>query len=239
LPHSQTEVDASKMALAFYCIGSLDLLGLFHEKTKEHDRASWREWIWQQQTHGRYGSGFRPSPFMTATLNTPDETYTDYDTPHLIMTYTALLSLAIFRDDFSRLDRKGLLAFIRTCQRDDGSFCIVPGSNETDLRSLYCAFAISAMLDDWSAIDMRRAIGYIASCRTYEGGYGQAPFCEAQGGTTYIAIASLHLVPGLSKPPMTPAERQLTIHWLISNYHPSGGFCGRTGKDADACYCFW
>ncbi|KAH0586010.1 hypothetical protein H2248_007287 [Termitomyces sp. 'cryptogamus'] len=120
LPHSQTEVDASKMALAFYCIGSLDLLGLFHEKTKEHDRASWREWIWQQQTHGRYGSGFRPSPFMTATLNTPDETYTDYDTPHLIMTYTALLSLAIFRDDFSRLDRKGLLAFIRTCQRDDG-----------------------------------------------------------------------------------------------------------------------
>ncbi|KAH0586009.1 hypothetical protein H2248_007286 [Termitomyces sp. 'cryptogamus'] len=95
------------------------------------------------------------------------------------------------------------------------------------------------MLDDWSAIDMRRAIGYIASCRTYEGGYGQAPFCEAQGGTTYIAIASLHLVPGLSKPPMTPAERQLTIHWLISNYHPSGGFCGRTGKDADACYCFW
>ncbi|KAG5338438.1 hypothetical protein C0989_007286 [Termitomyces sp. Mn162] len=50
LPHSQTEVDASKMALAFYCIGSLDLLGLFHEKTKEQDRASWREWIWQQQT---------------------------------------------------------------------------------------------------------------------------------------------------------------------------------------------
>lgn len=46
--------------------------------------------------------------------------YTDYDTPHIIMTYTALLSLAILRDDFSRLDRKGLLQFLRACQRKDG-----------------------------------------------------------------------------------------------------------------------
>ena len=36
------------------------------------------------------------------------------------MTYTALLSLAILRDDFSRLDRAGLVNFIRNCQRDDG-----------------------------------------------------------------------------------------------------------------------
>lgn len=46
--------------------------------------------------------------------------YTDYDTPHIIMTYTALLSLAILRDEFSRLDREGLLKFLRACQRDDG-----------------------------------------------------------------------------------------------------------------------
>ena len=46
--------------------------------------------------------------------------YTDYDTPHIIMTYTALLSLAILRDDFSRLDREGLLQFLRACQRKDG-----------------------------------------------------------------------------------------------------------------------
>ncbi|KAG6850207.1 hypothetical protein H0H93_016386 [Arthromyces matolae] len=173
-----------------------------------------------------------------------DQQYTEYDTPHLIMTYTALLTLAIFRDDFSRLNRKELLTFIRACQRGDGrqytgSFSVVPGSNETDLRSLYCAFAISAMLDDWSAIDKERAIAYITSCRTYEGGYGQAPFCEAQGGTTYIAVASLYLVPGLSKPPLTAAEKQRTIQWLLSNHHPDGGFCGRTGKDSDACYCFW
>ncbi|KAG6808275.1 hypothetical protein H0H92_004670 [Tricholoma furcatifolium] len=95
------------------------------------------------------------------------------------------------------------------------------------------------MLDDWSAVDKDRAIAYIASCRSYEGGYGQAPFCEAQGGTTYTAIASLYLLPGQTASPLTPSERQLTIHWLLNNQLPSGGFCGRTGKDADACYCFW
>ncbi|KAG5720282.1 hypothetical protein E4T56_gene2673 [Termitomyces sp. T112] len=82
------------------------------------------------------------------------------------------------------------------------------------------------MLDNWSAIDMRRAIGYIASCRTYEGGYGWALFCETRrqivtfsscgrsGGTTYIAIGSLHLVSGPSKPSITPTERQLTIGFV-------------------------
>jgi geranylgeranyl transferase type-1 subunit beta len=53
------------------------------------------------------------------------------------------------------------------------------------------------MLNDWSGVDIPRAIAFISSCRvhnfspyetlpqrlfqTYEGGYGQAPFCEAQG----------------------------------------------------------
>ncbi|KAF9464217.1 terpenoid cyclases/protein prenyltransferase alpha-alpha toroid [Collybia nuda] len=239
LPGSQSEVDASKLALSFYCIGSLDLLGAM-DTTSQTDRQSWKDWIWEQQTKGRHGSGFRPSSFMTPRPGLgSSETYTEYDTPHIIMTYTALLCLSILRDDFLKLDRAGIINFMRACQRDDGSFSIVPGSNETDLRTLYCAFAISHMLNDWSGVDTTRAAAFIASCRTYEGGYGQAPFCEAQGGTTYIAIASLHLAPQLQKPPLTLVERQSTIHWLLQNQDQSGGFCGRTGKDADACYCFW
>ena len=82
------------------------------------------------------------------------------------------------------------------------SFSTVPQSNESDLRTVYCAFAISSMLNDWSGVDVERAIAFIATCRvilemflsfprqvnptslvmqTYEGGYGQSPFCEAQG----------------------------------------------------------
>ena len=36
------------------------------------------------------------------------------------MTYAALLSLAILRDDFSKLDRPGIVTFLRSCQRSDG-----------------------------------------------------------------------------------------------------------------------
>ncbi|KAF5315135.1 hypothetical protein D9619_007231 [Psilocybe cf. subviscida] len=241
LPGSQVDIDGSRLALGFYCIGSLDILGALDEGTRVSERNMWKEWLWEQQTSGKHGSGFRPSPFMTAKPSTPNPEYTDYDTPHIIMTYTALVSLAILRDDFYKLNRKGLISFLRSCQRTDGSFSTVPGSNESDLRTLYCAFAISSMLNDWSGIDVERAVSFIATCRTYEGGYGQSPHCEAQGGTTYIAIASLQLasrLPGTSYL-LPPSERERTIRWLLRNQHNSGGFSGRTGKDADACYCFW
>lgn len=107
------------------------------------------------------------------------------------MTYTAFLALAILRDDFSKLDRSGIIRFLRSCQREDGrwatikfsfffsflpphlflsfryiySFSTVPGSNESDLRTLYCAFAISSMLDDWSGVNVPLAISFISSCR--------------------------------------------------------------------------
>src|ERR1700722_20990981 len=73
------------MAVVFYCIGTLDLLGMLKERTSENDRESWRDWIWEQQacevfrgslrpalcdltsaSGGKSGAGFRPSPHMTA-----------------------------------------------------------------------------------------------------------------------------------------------------------------------------
>ncbi|KAJ7623256.1 terpenoid cyclases/protein prenyltransferase alpha-alpha toroid [Roridomyces roridus] len=239
LPASQVELDSSRLAIGFYCIGALDLLGLLQSKTSEVDRASWREWIWEQQTHGPDGTGFRPSPFATPKSKEP-EPYTNYNGPHLVMTYTALLTLAILQDDFSQLNRAGLVKFIRACQRENGSFSIVPGQGDIDLRTLYCAFSICDMLGDWSGVDVARALQFIRSCRTYEGGYGQAPFCEASGGPTYIALASLHLAPSPDgAPPLTTTERNNSIQWLIHNQNETGGFCGRTGKTADACYSFW
>ncbi|KAJ7205659.1 terpenoid cyclases/protein prenyltransferase alpha-alpha toroid [Mycena rebaudengoi] len=235
LPGSNVDLDASRMAVVFYCVGSMDLLGVLRDETDHTARASWRQWIWEQYVAGRYGTGFKPSPFMTGT-----STHSDQDSPHVIMTYTALLSLSILRDDFSRLNRRGLLTFVGACQRRDGSFSAIPNSNsDTDLRTLYCAFCICAMLNDWSSIDVERAIAFIASCRTYEGGYGQLPSCEAHGGPTYLAIAALHLAPSGPRPRLNPAERAHSIHWLVHNQDRFGGFRGRTGKAPDACYCFW
>ncbi len=103
LPSSQTDIDASRkvifvfllclfctnfsffcrVVLAFYCIGTLDLLGVLEEEVSLKDREIWRDRIWAQQAsmclhslycflcpptrllEGKHGSGFRPSPFMT------------------------------------------------------------------------------------------------------------------------------------------------------------------------------
>jgi len=72
-------------------------------------------------------------------------------------------------------------------------------------------------------------------------------FSLNSGGTTYIALASLYLVPSSAEnDPLTPIEKAQTIRWLVSNQAAvngddvsSGGFSGRTGKIADSCYCFW
>lgn len=57
----------------------------------------------------------------------PQSTYeSEFDTPHMIVTYTALINLAILRDDFTRLDRRGLVTFLRSSQREDGRFVLAP-----------------------------------------------------------------------------------------------------------------
>ena len=102
--------------------------------------------------------------------------------------------------------------------------------------------------------------GQLIYTQSQEGGYGKMPFCEAHGelvllicwlewpdisaagGTTYLAIAALHLIPDKQRTGadvLTPPERAQTVRWLVQNQELSGGFRGRTEKEADACYCFW
>ncbi|KAH9932713.1 terpenoid cyclases/Protein prenyltransferase [Epithele typhae] len=241
LPSSQVELDPSRVAAIFYCLGSLDILGVMDKQLTELDRQTYKEWLWEQQTSGSYGAGFRPSPYVTPEGYAGEPL--EYETPHLVMTYTALLCLTMLRDDFTALNRSGIIRCIRACQQEDGSFSALPTGGESDLRMMYCAFVISSLLDDWSGIDLDRAIAYIERCYSYEGGYGQTPNGEALGGTSYCAIASLYLAPNTPASPrasrLAGAARARTIRWLVQNQTPSGGFSGRTGKPADACYCFW
>ncbi|KIJ62659.1 hypothetical protein HYDPIDRAFT_114319 [Hydnomerulius pinastri MD-312] len=243
LPGSQVEIDPSKLALAFYCLGTLDLTGqLADQNTRESEKELWRQWIWAQQTRSeRHGTGFRPGNYMTA-IDGPVDVYSEKseNPPQIITTYTALLSLAILRDDFTKLDREGIIKFLQVCQNPDGSFSSEPFGGDADLRTMYCAFVISSMLNDWSGIRLPDAFKFIKSCRTYEGGYGQIPFAESSGGPTYCALASIYLAPeGDEAAKLSDSERKQTIRWLIQNQEPSGGFRGRTNKEADACYCFW
>ncbi len=42
--------------------------------------------------------------------------------PHLIMTYCALLALAVLRDDYELLDRAALKRMVGGCQDADGGY---------------------------------------------------------------------------------------------------------------------
>jgi len=57
LPASLVEVDASRMAIAFYCLSTLDLTGRTEHKMSATDRSNWQEWIWAQYVEGGFCSG--------------------------------------------------------------------------------------------------------------------------------------------------------------------------------------
>jgi geranylgeranyl transferase type-1 subunit beta len=106
-------------------------------------------------------------------------------------------------------------------------------SNEKDIRFLFCACAISYILNDWSGIDVSLALNYIDSSQSYDGGFGQGPFEESHGGSTYCALASLWLMNEITN----IKNKRLLVEWLVSRQDE--GFHGRINKPDDTCYSFW
>ena len=45
------------MAVAFYCLGTIDVTGMAERQISPTDRKSWKEWIWDQYV----GEEYRPS----------------------------------------------------------------------------------------------------------------------------------------------------------------------------------
>lgn len=121
-------------------------------------------------------------------------------------------------------------------QCEDGSFKPSIQDEESDMRFVYCACAVAHVLDLWSCIDICKTLSYIRSCITYEGGFALHPGCEAQGGATYCAVASLVLLKQLNSA-LSSIELEGLISWC--SRREQNGFEGRTGKEPDSCYSFW
>ncbi|KCV71696.1 hypothetical protein H696_01119 [Fonticula alba] len=207
-------------------------------------------------------AGFRSSSVLgcgeqisSASSDSPIHTL---DTSHITMTYCALAALAILGDDFSRVNRAAIVQHLRSLQREDGSFQAVSygpgmkaldftapgpdgqplpgiGDSEYDMRFLFSACAVSWLLDDWSGIDQVRALEYIRQSYNYDGGFGQGPFLESHGGSTFCALASLSLMGKLDE---ALPDRDHTIQWLIHRQLELS-YNGRPHKDEDSCYSFW
>lgn len=95
------------------------------------------------------------------------------------MTYTGIAILITLGDDLSRLNRKAIIegmnsgyasiyfkptkfyTGVAAVQKSDGNFSASIEGNEHDMRFVYCAAAICAMLDDWGTVDKQAMANYI------------------------------------------------------------------------------
>lgn len=230
------------MTLSYFCVGALDLLQLLEEKVGSQERQEYIDWIYDQQVDQSFGGGFLPGPFLrrdrygTQHISTSSLPSGSRPSGNLAMTYTALLNLAMLNDDFSRLDREAICQHLHSLQQPDGSFTASLGQDECDCRFVYCAFAICSMLNAWDSIDTKTAVNFLLSSRSYDGGFGQGPGQESQGGSTYCAISALSLADQLD----TIDHPEQLLSWLTARQQQkNGGFNGRIEKEEDACYSFW
>eukprot|EP00607_Mallomonas_marina_P010712 CAMPEP_0182421096 /NCGR_PEP_ID=MMETSP1167-20130531/6314_1 /TAXON_ID=2988 /ORGANISM="Mallomonas Sp, Strain CCMP3275" /LENGTH=392 /DNA_ID=CAMNT_0024597875 /DNA_START=102 /DNA_END=1280 /DNA_ORIENTATION=+ len=168
-------------------------------------------------------------------VSEPCSNLSQYMEGHLAMNYTAIASLLALGDDLSGVNKVTLLNSIRQLQLDDGSFRATSEGSECDMRFLYCACAVCALLNDWSPINKESAVNYILHCITYEGGLSLTPGSEAHGGSTYCGFASLVLMN--RQDAMSASQKEDLLRWCM--HRQIGGFQGRTNKDPDSCYSYW
>lgn len=121
LPTQYTSTDSSRMTLGFFILSALDLLGAGADTFPETQSAEIREWILKCQ---HPNGGFCGSP----NHRFPDAYYVDVgrgrqvmDAANLPATFFALLSLS-FVGGLERVKRGDCLRWLRTLQRNDGSF---------------------------------------------------------------------------------------------------------------------
>ena len=240
-------LDANRMTVAYFAITALDVLGAL-ERCRTRDAIV--EWILAQQVLprcARCAGGFRGGSSSGAPFCAGGAFPTHaFDGPHLASTYTALASLLALGDDLARVRRDAVLRGVRALQQPDGSFCAFAGG-ESDMRFVFCAAAVGTMLGDgdgdgdggggggggggdgaWACLDRPSAIAYIP-----EGGIGLGPGQEAHGGSTFCALAALHLLGALG----TLDRPDLAARWCAERQ--LRGFQGRANKDEDTCYSYW
>jgi geranylgeranyl transferase type-1 subunit beta len=173
LPTDYTSTDSSRMALGFFILSALDLLGAGADSLPLSQQTSIKEWILTCQ---HPSGGFVGSPNHVY----PERYYSarDRSPANLPLTFFAILSLS-FVDGLGGLKKKECMAWLRGVQRPDGSFgeLIAEGGQikgGNDMRYCYCAAAIRWVLrvgepadETDEDIDVEKLVNYIRASQVY------------------------------------------------------------------------
>ncbi|XP_055713157.1 geranylgeranyl transferase type-1 subunit beta [Phlebotomus papatasi] len=239
LPARLASHDSTRVTIAFFAVSGLDVLDSLDLLTPSQ-RQNIINWIYSYQVIPKGGTkcgGLQGSSTLSIKSQDPAHiaAVEAYYWGHLAMTYTGIAVLLALGDDLSRLDRRAIVEGVAAVQREDGSFSASVEGNEQDMRFVYCAAAICAMLNDWGTVDRPRMAQYIRESIRYDYGVSQHKEMEGHGGTTFCAVAALHLSDQmhiLSRKDVEGMKR-----WLVMRQ--GMGFQGRPNKTEDTCYSFW
>lgn len=266
LPQKAQSEDSNKLALVYFCLYGLALMG----KLDVAEHQSYVDHIYEHLISLQDDSiqAFRSS--QTFAL---DPSKNDYDFPNLSSTFFGLAILLVLKEDFSkRIDRHKVMKFVIRCQirsgPDRGSFRPVLDNNgepfgESDLRLCYIAASIRTILgydkleqteceQDINGLDLR---AFIIDKVSITGGLASSAYSEPHSGLTFCGIAALSLIdpqfrisndPWISRTINWLAHRQVDYPSVLydMNYEYQvltdiGGFNGRPNKFSDTCYSWW
>ncbi|KAF7634643.1 CNH domain-containing protein [Meloidogyne graminicola] len=190
LPNSYSELSASRTWLCFWGVHSLRLLG-GHLKNELANKII--SFLNLCKSSGGYGG----APGLC---------------PHIVTTYAAVMALVEIGTDeaLTSIEVEKLRKFILSMKQPNGSFC-VHKDGEIDVRAVYCAIAVSYLCNFLNLDELFEGTSsWLTLCQTYEGGFGGEPGCEAHGGYTFCALASLAF---LQK--MHLIDVQPLLRWLV------------------------
>ncbi|CAB9506838.1 transferase type-1 subunit beta [Seminavis robusta] len=250
LPFPYSSLDTNRLTLVHFAAHALDMLGVWDDdaliaKLGLH-KQNIIDWIYNLQvvTGAPEQAGFTGGNFLGVSYGSADQELPNNASVvlaenyhgHIAMTYTALATLAMLGDDFSRVQKEKILRALQSLQRDDGSFKCIPLGSECDTRFLFCACAISHMLNDWSAVNKDSAMEFVRNCRSFDGAIALIPGQEGHGGSTFCGVASLVLMNKLDEVIDDDWRKELT-RWCVTRQ--IGGMQGRPNKVEDTCYSYW
>jgi geranylgeranyl transferase type-1 subunit beta len=87
-----------------------------------------------------------------------------WDYASMASTYCALCILKICGDSLDRVNKPEISAMLQLVfNPSNGSFYAHIDALESDMRFVYCACAVAAMIEDFGSIDVNSVVGYIKS----------------------------------------------------------------------------
>lgn len=255
LPVQFQSEDSDMVAVAYYSLVGLDLLGGLNKVFTKKDISQFIDWFYAHAVETDKYYGFRGSMSYKGNGKL-------YDPPSLAATFFSLMCLIILGDDLQRINRIKTMKYVISCQLSNGSFTQIldmsSGKPLGDVDSRFCmmASAIRRVLK-WrnmnEDINIDKLEHYIKTLKIFDGGFGMSSFTESHTGLIFCALDTLKMIDRF------PNEVfQDTLDFLVhrqvyygkynqtevqesqfADTSDNGGFNGRLNKYADTCYAFW